>query len=204
MQTSYPGFARRLRPPVCLFFVLLAIGVRAQAPAVDAMTLARYDTNKNGVLDPAERDAMDAAQRKTIPLESGKGSTSDEAVVMSPFAVVTDNKGYYAANTMSGTRFNSKLEDLGLSMTIVTKEQMLDFAMLDINDVFNYTAGTEGTGTYTDFTVDRNGSVSDNVQLNPTQANRVRGLSAANISLGNVETSGRTPVDPLAPALCRT
>jgi len=59
---------------------------------------------------------------------------------------------------MSGTRFNSKIEDLGSSITVITKEQMTDFAMLDINDIFLYTASTEGTGTYTDFTIDRNGS----------------------------------------------
>src|SRR5581483_10483836 len=111
--------------------------------------------------------------------------------------VVTDTRGYYGANTMSGTRFNSKLEDLASSITVVTPQQMQDFAMLDINDVFLYTASTEGTGTYTDYNVDRNASVTDNVQLNPTQANRIRGIGPANISLGNVETMGRTPVDPL-------
>jgi glutathione peroxidase-family protein len=41
----------------------------------------------------------------------------------------------------------------------MTKEQMQDFAMLDINDVFLYTANTEGSGTYTAYTIDRNGSV---------------------------------------------
>jgi hypothetical protein len=74
---------------------------------------------------------------------------------------------------------------------------MSDFAMIDINDIFLYSASTEGTGTYTDYTVDRNGSVSDNVQLNPGQANRIRGISSANQSLGNIETMGRTPVDSM-------
>ena len=74
---------------------------------------------------------------------------------MSPFEVVSDTKGYYGANTMSGTRFNSKLEDLASSITVMTKEQMSDFAMLDINDIFLYTASTEGTGTFTDYVVDR-------------------------------------------------
>jgi outer membrane receptor protein involved in Fe transport len=119
-------------------------------------------------------------------------------VVMSPFEVVADNHGYYAANTMSGTRLNSRIEDLGTSITVVTKEQMADFAMLDINDIFNYEASTEGTGNYTDLAFDQNGREIDNVQLNPTQANRIRGLNPANITLGNFETSGRVPLDPLA------
>ena len=58
---------------------------------------------------------------------------------------------------------NTKLEDLASSITVMTKNQMSDFAMLDLNDVFLYVAGTEGSGTYTDVTLDRNGSVSDNV-----------------------------------------
>ncbi|HYD83554.1 MAG TPA: TonB-dependent receptor plug domain-containing protein, partial [Opitutus sp.] len=118
-------------------------------------------------------------------------------MTLSPFEVVSDNRGYYGANTMSGTRFNTKIEDLASAVTIVTKEQMTDFAMLDINDVFLYTVGAEGTGTYTDIVVDRNGSVSDNVQLNPTQANRVRGLASANVAFNNIEMQNRTPIDPV-------
>lgn len=123
--------------------------------------------------------------------------TGDDVVVMSPFQVVGENNGYYSANTMSGTRFNTKLDDLASPITVMTKQQMSDFAMLDVNDVFLYVAGTEGTGTYTDFTLDRNGSLADNVQLNPTQANRVRGIAPANVSLGNIETMGRVPLDPI-------
>jgi hypothetical protein len=70
--------------------------------------------------------------------------------------------------------------------------------MLDINDVFAYSANTEGTHDFTSFDIDANGSVSDNVQLDPQNANRVRGMMAANISMGNTEMMGRTPIDPLA------
>ncbi len=118
-------------------------------------------------------------------------------VVLSPFEVVSDTKGYYSANTEAGTRINSKLEDLGAAISVVTKQQMDDFAMLDINDIFLYTPNTVGTGTYTDNTVDRNGSVADNNQLNPTSANKVRGLASANIARDNFESLGRVPVDPL-------
>jgi outer membrane receptor for ferric coprogen and ferric-rhodotorulic acid len=172
----------------------------APAPAVDAAALAKYDTNKNGKLDPNEIAAMEADQKAaaaSVTTASVAAKPDDEIVALSPFEVVSDTKGYYSTNTMSGTRFNTKLEDLASSITVVSKEQMADFGMLDINDIFLYTAGTEGTGTYTDYTIDRNGSVSENVSLNPTQANRVRGIGSANISLGNFETMGRTPLDPL-------
>ncbi|MEO5959836.1 MAG: TonB-dependent receptor plug domain-containing protein, partial [Opitutaceae bacterium] len=97
---------------------------------------------------------------------------------------------------MSGTRLNSKIEDLAASITVVTKEQMQDFAMLDINDIFAYEASTEGTGNYTAFDIDRNGQVTDQIQNNPQGSNRVRGISAANISLSGFATSGRVPIDP--------
>ncbi len=182
-------------------FVPFSLAQTASAPAVDAAALAKYDKNKDGKLDAGETAAMQADQARAagaVTTSTGSDSTDKDVVVLSPFEVVANNKGYYSANTMSGTRFNSKIEDLASAITIVTKEQMSDFAMLDINDVFLYAAGTEGTGTYTDFVVDRNGSISDNVQLNPTQANRVRGIAPANVSLGNIETMGRVPVDPIA------
>ena len=118
-------------------------------------------------------------------------------VQLSPFEVVADSKGYFSANTMSGTRLNSKVEDLAASLTVVTKEQMSDFAMLDINDIFLYAAGTEGSGEYTDFAVNNSGHVADNVMNNPRGANRMRGISSANLSMNNIGVSGLTPVDPL-------
>jgi hypothetical protein len=139
------------------------------------------------------------ADQKPVPVEKSKATepTDKEVIALSPFEVTANNKGYYAANTMSGTRFNTKLDDLASSITVMTKDQMSDFGMLDINDVFRYVAGTEGTGTYTDYTLDRNGSLSDNVQLNPTGANRIRGIAPANVALDNIETMNRTPIDPI-------
>ncbi|PTY08936.1 TonB-dependent receptor [Opitutaceae bacterium EW11] len=137
------------------------------------------------------------AQAAPSSSQEPKRDAEDETIVLSPFEVKADTRGYYSANTMSGTRFNAKLDDLASAITVVSKEQMQDFAMLDINDVFMYTASTEGTATYTDYVVDRNGSVQDNVQLNPTGANRVRGIAPANVSLNNIESMNRVAMDPI-------
>src|SRR5690349_14302047 len=114
---------RSLVAPACLA-ALLVLPVHSQvAPAatVDAATLAKYDANKNGVLDADEQAVLDADRSKGVPV------ASEEVVSLSPFEVISDTKGYYASNTMSGTRFNTKLEDLASSITVVTKEQMSDF-----------------------------------------------------------------------------
>jgi hypothetical protein len=177
--------------------LLLTSASLGQAPATDPLLLAKYDANKNGRLDPDEVAAMEAAQRKPAVVQStATSSESGETVVLSPFEVTSEGRGYYSASTMSGTRLNSKVEDLASAISVVTKEQMSDFAMLDINDIFLYEANTEGTGTYTEFSVDRNGSPVDN-SLNPNSANRVRGVGPANLSFANFETSGRMPLDPL-------
>ena len=117
-----------------------------------------------------------------------------ETVTLSPFEVVAESTGYFQSNTMSGTRLNSKIEDLGQPITVMTKEQMSDFAMLDINDVFDHMASTEGTNSYSEFVTDRTGAVVDNVSLSPNTANRVRGIGNANIAFNNIATSGRVPV----------
>src|SRR6185436_5190486 len=127
-----------------------------------------------------------------------KPDEEQSVVKLSPFEVVSDNNGYYQSNTMSGTRLNSKIEDLGASITVVTKAQMQDLALLDINDIFNYEAGTEGTGNYTSFTFVRDGNnIDDNVERNPQGANRIRGVGPANITFGNFAGSGRVPIDPI-------
>jgi hypothetical protein len=86
-----------------------------------------------------------AEPERKIPVETVKQDeklktpVDDDILVLSPFETTTSNKGYYSTNTMSGTRLNSKIEDLGQSITVMTKEQMSDFGALDINDVFDLT-----------------------------------------------------------------
>jgi hypothetical protein len=145
---------------------------------------------------PATPEEIELARQKKVPVETAT-KPAGEMIELSPFTVVADTTGYFQSNTMSGTRLNSKIEDLGQSITVMTKEQMADFAMLDINDVFDYMASTEGTNSYSEFVTDRTGAVVDNVNLSPNTANRVRGVSAANIAFNNIATSGRVPVDPL-------
>ena len=173
---------------------LYVIGVYASLLLANAQ-LAPAQT----ALPAANVPAAEAASKGTIPVESAPlaDSKQQELVTLSPFEVVSENKGYFAANSMSGTRLNSKVEDLGQSLTVMTKDQMSDFAMRDINDVFDYMASTEGTSSYSQFDTDRTGAVVDQVSLNPNNANRVRGIGNANIAFNNMATTSRVPVDPL-------
>jgi outer membrane receptor for ferric coprogen and ferric-rhodotorulic acid len=200
---SSPSIRTWLRRGVAVL-ALLALTARGQVaptPVVSAADLARYDRNHDNRLDAAElaaRDADRAAARSAAPIPAAAtASTSDgEVVELSPFEVSAgDDTGYFASNTLSGTRINSKIEDLASSITVVTKQQLLDTAAVDINDIFLYEANTEGTGTFTDFSVGRNGDVNDAVQSSPETANRIRGIGAANVSRGNFASDSRIPID---------
>lgn len=106
---------------------------------------------------------------------------------MSPFEVdATQDRGYYAENTLAGSRLNTNVSDLAASITVVTKQQLTDTASVDINDVFLYEANTEGTGNFTDFSIDTRGAFQDraagfqggapSLPFTPHTANRVRGI----------------------------
>ena len=184
MSTQPPGLHSFARP---LLFLALGLLPGAVAPAQVAP-----EVNK-----PTQASTKPVALTERQITKTDPGAPAGETVVLSPFEVISDAKGYFAANTMSGTRLNSKIEDLGTAISVVTKDQMADFALLDINDIFNYEVSTEGTGNYSARSFDQNGFETDAVQLTPESANRIRGLNPANISFGNFETSGTIPLDPL-------
>jgi outer membrane receptor protein involved in Fe transport len=126
-----------------------------------------------------------------------QATTAEDVITLSPFEVTADAfEGYQASNVLSGTRLNSRLADLSMPITVVTKQQMIDTASVSLNDMFLYEANTEGTGTYTSITPNRDGGINDNVQADPYRANRIRGLSAANIAVNNFPSNPRIPIDP--------
>lgn len=108
---------------------------------------------------------------------------------LSPFEVNTSkDQGYSATSSLSGTRLNSQIEDLAAALSVVTKQQLQDTASVDINDVFLYEVSTEGTAQFTSFSNDR-GTISDDIQANPTGATRMRGLTAANTAVDGFASS---------------
>ena len=190
----------------CAALVVLASALHAAADpaqaALEAKALAKYDKNHNGKLDPDELAAKEADEAKAakaaVTTRTSASAAKDDTVRLSPFEVSSGNdKGYSAMNTMSGTRLNSNLEDIASSISVVTKQQLVDTAAVDINDIFQYEIGTEGTAQYTDPTNDgRSGNdAQDNINGNPTGANRMRGLSQANIAIGGFTASSSIPID---------
>src|SRR6185312_5801650 len=134
--------------------------VQACCLMIAAASFARAQTapNASAQAAPPAAPAAPSVQQAAPGATPTTTNKAGETVVLSPFEVVSDSKGYYSATTESGTRINSKLSDLGSSIQVVSKQEMNDFAMLDINDVFMYTANAMGANTYLSNTIDRNGS----------------------------------------------
>lgn len=139
---------------------------------------------------------------------SGNAAETDGDVIeLSPFQVdSTTDKGYFAENTLAGSRLRTNVADLGASISVITAQQLEDTASVDINDVFRYEANTEGSSTYTpavqslrnDGVVDVNAGYThggDGVPLTNAGANRVRGLGAPGSSQNYYPTISQVPFD---------
>jgi hypothetical protein len=182
---STPRYLRRLMvaPACALFAVSSAWAQQVAQPAAE----------------PAS--SPPATAFKPVPSEPGEETT----IRMSPFTVnTTRDAGYFAENTLAGSRLNTNLGDLAASITVVTKLQMVNTASLNINDVFRYEAGTEGSSTYAPFINDGRGVAKDTLagltdsggnSTTNAQSNRVRGLTTPDAAINNFPTNSRLPFD---------
>ncbi|MEO6569376.1 MAG: TonB-dependent receptor plug domain-containing protein, partial [Opitutaceae bacterium] len=122
--------------PLTVLAAWLAFAVTPAHPAFsaetpDAVTLAKYDKNKNGVLDPAEVDQMRADEAKL-----------GDAIKLTPFEVSTSKDvGYAAGNTLSGGRVDTPIAITPGAISVMTKEFMDDFNITNINEAGAWTIG---------------------------------------------------------------
>ncbi|HXN36376.1 MAG TPA: hypothetical protein VN877_09405, partial [Opitutaceae bacterium] len=121
-----------LRQPASLLFSMVLAG------SLGAQTTPT-DTTPAPSSPPA---AAVAADQTSAPKE--------KVQVLTPFEVnAAKDQGYFAQNTLAGTRLNNNIADLPSSVTVVTKQQLEDTSSQNINDGFRYEANTQGVSTYT-------------------------------------------------------
>ncbi|MFT3868658.1 MAG: TonB-dependent receptor [Nibricoccus sp.] len=174
--------------------IALAQTPPAEEPKADS---AKPATAEKPTAAPKEKKVPTKAEAEAAAKAAEETAAFDEneTLVLSPFEVTTDkDRGYHAGSTMSGTRMGADLDDIANPISVVTKQQLLDFAARDINDIFASELGVEGTRTFTANFNDGKQDV-DSVALNPETANRVRGLGNANISVGNFGKTNTIPID---------
>lgn len=107
---------------------------------------------------------------------------SEEIFELSPFEVSpTDREGYQAVDTLAGNRLNTKLKDVGSSLSVTTTQFLKDTGAVDNQTLLQYTAGTEVGGPEGNFGGNGDGALLDESAnfVNPNQNTRVRGLTQA-------------------------
>lgn len=203
-QPMHPAFGA-VRLSVALLAASLLTPVFAQQATPANAEKAAPASDEAKAKKTAELQKAVAKDEKVSEPAKPSEIPSDDTYKLSPFNVTTSkDQGYFAENTLAGSRLNTNLSDLAASITVVTKQQMDDTASVDINDVFKFEANTEGSSSYTPVVTDR-GSAKDTIAgyslgndgstTTNAQSNRVRGLAAPDASINYYPTNSRIPFD---------
>ncbi|HRP05024.1 MAG TPA: hypothetical protein PLV87_08945, partial [Opitutaceae bacterium] len=99
--------------------------VRSQRLSALALSAVLAAVSHGQTVQQNSARPADPRDEQRVPVEASTRTTGD-TVELSPFTVVSNERGYFSSNTMSGTRLNSNIEDLAQSITVMTKEQMTD------------------------------------------------------------------------------
>ena len=98
---------------------------------------------------------------------------------LSPFTVEDDEYiGYLAISTLAGTRLNTRLEDVGTSISVITKEFLEDVGATDNRDLLLYLTNAEVGGVRGNFTGTGSGAnlTENHLFTRPNNNTRLRGL----------------------------
>lgn len=110
---------------------------------------------------------------------------ADEAYELSPFTIeASDNEGYQAQSTLSGTRLNTSLNDIAASVSVFTKEFLEDVGATSIQDAYLYSVNTENENEYA-------ANDTEGHDVSSTNNSRVRGLVASSNTRGFFDTQFR-------------
>ncbi len=154
---------------------------------------------------PRRADA--AAPTEAEVARAAREARNDEVVTLTPFQVdTTKDQGYFAQNTLAGSRMRTNIADLGASITVITAQQFEDTASTDINDIFRYEANTEGSYSYTpaiqslrnDGVIDVSAGFTHGGDGQPQTnaiANRVRGIGIPSASYNYYPAISQVPFD---------
>lgn len=77
-----------------------------------------------------------------LGLSAQEDDTDEEIYDLSPFAIdETLDDGYYASNAISGTRVSAEIQDIPLSIEVITSEFIEDTGAIDLRESLRYSAG---------------------------------------------------------------
>lgn len=86
--------------------------------------------------------------QETPPANDDRPDSSDEIVTLKEFTVTSSSVSeYVAAESITGTRIASKIQDLPFAVNVVTSEFIDDFNALEFGETFAYTSNVIGYET---------------------------------------------------------
>ena len=110
----------------------------------------------------------------------------DEVVELSPFQVSAEAfQGYYASQTLAGSRLRMNVDEIASSVQIVTPEFMRDVGASNLNQLLLFTTSTEASGingNFSDFNVGTTSTGDQSSRVNPQGSQRVRGIAGADLT----------------------
>jgi outer membrane receptor protein involved in Fe transport len=113
-----------------LLTALLALGLAAAPVAFAA--------------EPTTPTAPAASENTASPASATKSSSDEQTVVLSPFEVTTDkDRGYRAANSISGSRVNTAIKDIPVGIQVITSELINDIGATDLRSSLAYMSGIQ-------------------------------------------------------------
>ena len=74
-------------------------------------------------------------------------AVNDEFYILPDFVVTDDeDKGYYSANTLAGTRTNELTKNIPMTISTINAEMLEDFKMKTLEDLGNFVPSIEAEG----------------------------------------------------------
>jgi len=123
------------------------------------------------------------AQQTPAPAAPAPAAAEDEPVVLSPFVVTSsEDEGYFARDTLAGTRIRTELKDVGSSITVVTKKFLENTNAKRVDELLVYVPNTEVAGQGGNFLGQGEGAFLTSANSRPIANTRVRGLAEADFT----------------------
>jgi len=109
-------------------------------------------TELKSLIQKLVRAAAVATVAAGFQAATGQEEDENDIFELSPFQVdASEDSRYRALTTLSGTRLESNIRDLGVPVSVVTKEFLEDVNATSVNEFLNYTTNTETGGIFGNF-----------------------------------------------------
>lgn len=120
---------------------------------------------------------------QTLTPQPKAPAPAEETIVLSPFTVQTSTDvGYQASSSLAGIGLNTKLTDIGSTVSVITSQFLSDTGSNNLRDLLIYQTSAESTGfggNLSGADPSPGGSPGEPSLSNGNSGNRIRGLAAA-------------------------